>query len=76
LSLCFAVFSSMFVLQSFLSTVRFFIHNPMQTVIILLVIVFDSFRVYMRFILLFNQHQSATRIGGVMVSVLASIVVV
>ena len=56
--------------------VRFFIHNAMQAVIILLVIVFDYLSGCMRIILLVNPHQSVTRIGGVMVSVLASSVVV
>jgi len=66
----------MFVLQSLLTEVRFFIHNGMQTVIILLVIVFDCFSECMRIILLFNPHQSVTRIDGVMVSVLFTSVVV
>ena len=66
----------MFVLKSILTAVRFFIYNAMQTVIILLVIVFDYLSGCMWIILLFNPHQSATRIGGVMVSGLASSVVV
>ena len=36
LSLCFCCFCFMFVLQSVLTAVRFFIHNAMQTVIIFL----------------------------------------
>ena len=69
-------FCFIFVLQSVLTAFRFFIHNVMQTVIILLVIVFDYLSGCMRIILLFNPHQSATYIGGAMVSVLASSVVV
>jgi hypothetical protein len=66
----------MFVLQSLLTVVSFFIHNAMQTVIILLVIVFDCFSECMRIIIVFNSHQSVTRIDGVMVSVLSPSVVV
>jgi hypothetical protein len=69
-------FCFIFVLQSVLTAVRFYIHNVMQTVIILLVIVFDYLSGCMRIILLFNPHKSATYIGGAMVSVLASSVVV
>jgi hypothetical protein len=65
----------MFVLQSLLTAVPFFIHNAMQTVIILLVIVFDCFSECMRIIIVFNSHQSVTRIDGVMVSVLSASVV-
>ena len=67
------------VLLSSLTAVCFFIYNAIQTVIILLVI-FSSVLVdecgCMWIILLFNPHQSATRIGGIMISGLASSVVV